>query len=147
MRTVLPLTYDDLYELAVLVPETVVVLNAAKVEERGLDAMGDAFTGRWDGAMLGCGGLVTAWPGVAIGWLILTPRAKKHPQATYRAIRSFLVDRVSKDRLWRIEASVHTYNPLAVKLAEVLGFEREGLRRKFLPDGADAWLYAWIKEN
>ena len=147
MRSVLSLTCEDLQELAVMAPEAAVALNVMKVKTQGLGALGDAYTLRYAGAMLGCGGLLTAWPGVAIVWLILTPRARKHPHVTYRAIREFLSHCVRKDGLWRLEASVHTSSVSACKLAEVLGFQREGLRRKFLPDGGDAWLYAWIRED
>ena len=51
MRTVLPLTCEDLQELSVLVPEAVVAFNAAKVETHGLEVLGDAITVRWDRAM------------------------------------------------------------------------------------------------
>jgi len=147
MRQSTPLELSDLQEMLRLMPELEQHIEIMQANMNSSEALGDAFAVRWDTALLGCGGLLIPWPGVAVAWMILTPTAKKHPIATYRAIRSFLVDRVAKYDLVRIEASIHTHTSESRKLAETLGFTCEGLRLRYLPDGHDAWLYAWIRED
>ncbi len=56
---------------------------------------------------------------------------------TYRA-RSFF----AKGDFQRVEAYVDPEFPQAIKWAEMLGFEREGLMKRFTPSGQDQYLYA-----
>ena len=46
--------------------------------------------------------------------------------------------------LWRIQASVHTTDEQSIKFAEWMGFENEGLMKKFGPDGADYYRFARV---
>ena len=147
MRTALPVTAADLRELVHCVPSVQESFDVLDVTIHGPACLGEAIAIRWAGRLLGCGGVVPQWPGVVSGWLVLTPEASRHVTATYRAVRAFLIDYVLKHGTWRIECSIHTTTPSAAVMAEMLGMAREGVRRRYLPDKRDAWLYAWVRED
>lgn len=44
----------------------------------------------------------------------------------------------------RIDTSVHCHFAQAIRWAEMLGFQNEGLMRKYDPDGLDCYLYAQV---
>ena len=147
MRTSTPLTAADVRGLIALVPGAEVGFAALDVNMQGLEVLGDAIAIRWNGLLLCCGGLVPQWPGVVAAWVVLTPHARRHVLATFRAVRGFLVDYVAKHETWRIECSIHADTREAAEMAEMLGMICEGVRRQYLPDRRDAWLYAWVRED
>jgi RimJ/RimL family protein N-acetyltransferase len=58
---------------------------------------------------------------------------------------SLLLDHVQEDTdLQRIQASVHTRDKQAIRYVEWLGFENEGLMKKFGPDGSDYYRFARV---
>jgi RimJ/RimL family protein N-acetyltransferase len=46
--------------------------------------------------------------------------------------------------LQRIQASVHANDKQAIRYVEWLGFENEGLMKKFGPDGSDYYRFARV---
>ena len=46
--------------------------------------------------------------------------------------------------LKRIQASVHTNDQQAIRYVEWLGFENEGLMKKYGPDGSDYYRFARV---
>jgi RimJ/RimL family protein N-acetyltransferase len=56
-----------------------------------------------------------------------------------------LLDHVQDDAsLKRIQASVHTNDQQAIRYVEWLGFENEGLMKKYGPDGSDYYRFARV---
>ena len=62
--------------------------------------------------------------------------------AITRAIWGFL--RTTDMR--RLETQVFIDWPPGPRWVELLGFEREGLMRRYTPDNRDAWLYAKVRD-
>ena len=91
-----------------------------------------------EGETLAVGGLALAWPGVAEAWLAVNPEASRHPVSLVRACRDMLERLRALLGLIRIQVHVRATDKAALKFSAVLGFENEGLCRKFTPDGRDA---------
>lgn len=113
------------------------------LSSQGLGFLGDAVSAWHKGTLLGAGGLVYPWEGLAIAWLVVTKEAAPYPQATHRAVRSFLLDRVAKHGLWRIEATTRYENQMHQKFLLVLGFRAESLKYAYYPDRTNALLFVW----
>jgi hypothetical protein len=90
---------------------------------------------------IACGGIVEAWPGRALAWSLITPRAFRYFRTLHRLVKTVL-----DDSPWaRIEIDVSATHEAGKRWAEHLGFELECVRRKFTPDGQDMILYARVK--
>jgi RimJ/RimL family protein N-acetyltransferase len=110
---------------------------------------GHAWSGRRlsDGMIIGCGGFSLLWPGVADGWVIFRKiMEKEYRRDAYSVILGMLAAEIKEHGIWRIQATVRTDFPAGIKYAEGLGFVREGLMRKYGPDGSDRYLYALVME-
>jgi len=103
-----------------------------------------AFTGLWEGKIMGVGGINWYWEGVGEGWIILTKNTQDNPMGSYRTIK-MLFKSVLKEDFQRIQAVVRTDWKQANKMVKKLGFKKEGKLRKYCPNGDDAWIYSIIK--
>lgn len=87
--------------------------------------------------VLAVGGVHVLWFGVGEGWVLVSPRCFELPAAfaryTKRAFNSILQD----TNLRRIQASVHTDDKKAIRFANWLMFEDEGIMRNYGVDGSD----------
>lgn len=94
-----------------------------------------------DGEPIACGGIAEAWRDRAIAWSMITPAVFDHFRLLHRCVLSVL-----DEAPWaRIEMDVRADHASGCRWAEHLGFEREGVRRRFTPDGGDMVLYAKVK--
>lgn len=90
--------------------------------------------------VLACAGFYPQWTGRAIVWALLSETAGRHFVRIHRAVlRSFELHPFR-----RIETAVAAGFPEGDRWATMLGFQREGLMRAYLPDGGDAHLYARV---
>lgn len=89
-------------------------------------------------------GIHIMWPGVGEGWLIMSKHAVEYGRSVARyAYRGF--DSIMADNgLHRVQASVSSLDPEAVRFARWMGFENEGIMEKFGPDGSDYYRMARI---
>ena len=92
--------------------------------------------------IVACAGVSVMWEGVAEGWLVMSKHASKYPVSIARYTEGLFDDIMKRNGLWRIQASVNASDVTSVKFAHWLGFEYEGIMRKFAPDGADYFRYA-----
>lgn len=94
--------------------------------------------------IIGCGGVHKMWHGNGEGWLLMSTHAYKMPKTvaryTYRLFDTIMAD----NNLWRIQASVHATDEQSIRFAEWMGFENEGLMKKFGPDGSDYYRFARV---
>lgn len=106
----------------------------------------NSYTYTINGEIACVGGTVILWPGVGEMWMILTANCKDLTSGTEIAlkIRHEMKVLMAENNLWRIQASVRTDFPLAERLTQALGFIKEGVMKKYLPDGTDAYLYARV---
>lgn len=101
-----------------------------------------AYTGRVNGKIVVCAGLIEYWPGRAEAWACLSKDAGQHFLSIDRAVRRFL--RVCT--VERIEAAVDLKFSAGLRWVESLGFELEVPKmRKYFPDGRDAALFSMVK--
>ena len=104
-------------------------------------------TALWDGEVVGVGGVIIYWEGVGEVWILLSPKIRKFPIQMVRCIRK-MYEKHSTDRSFRrLQCVVSIDFPQGQKMVESLGFEKEGLLRKYLPEGTDAWMYSIIRNG
>lgn len=96
-------------------------------------------------ALVGCGGLIIFWPGVAEAWLMLSKKcnfmSNIERAKVVLLIRKKMEELIKEHKLWRIGAIIRPDFPQAIRLATVLGFKREGLLKKYAPDGTDRLIF------
>lgn len=103
-----------------------------------------AFAGVVDGKVVGIGGIVVFWEGVAEGWLILSKDILNQKTDSYRCIKEMMSIVIKKFYLRRLQITVRTDYQRGIKMVERLGFVREGLMKFYCPDKCDAYVYAKI---
>lgn len=90
-----------------------------------------------------CGGVVDLWAGVGEAWMLVSETAKQLRYTSIVGIKEF-VDDVFKD-YHRLQAIVDCENYEGIRLVEWLGFDREGMLRKYSMNGRDQFIYARVK--
>jgi hypothetical protein len=89
---------------------------------------------------IACAGLVEVWGGRAYAWAILSQDAGPYMRWLTREIRF----RLARAPFQRVEMAVDASFANGCRWAEMLGFSMEGLGRKYLPNGHDAFIYARV---
>jgi len=101
---------------------------------------GPAYTLQEGGKVLICCGLLHLWEGRSVAWSLVAQTAGDRFIRIYRHMRDVL----NASPIRRIECTVDPGFDNGHRLAHMLGFEREGLMRSYLPDGRDAVLYSRV---
>ena len=91
------------------------------------------------------GGVHLLWKGVGECWIMLSNEGKLKPLTVAKYTIKLFDDIMSKDSLVRMQASVSASDPKAISFAKWLGFEVEGLMKKYGPDGNDYYRLARIR--
>lgn len=94
-----------------------------------------------DGRVYACAGLMDMWENRAHAWALLSHDAGRYFVRIVRAMRAYL----ELQDIRRIEAAVDAQFSQGHRLMHMLGFEREGHMRAFMPDGRDAVLYGRVR--
>lgn len=102
---------------------------------------GPCFTALDGDDVLACSGVLRMWDNRDQAWALMSEHAGRQFVAIYRAIRRFLDMHDAR----RVEATVDAGFEAGHRLMRLLGFEREGLMRAYLPDGRDCDLYARVR--
>ena len=107
-----------------------------------LKASGPAWTALDDAErIVGCGGLALEHPGCSIAWTLLHPELSgPHMLALHRNARKALEAATTR----RVQADCDPAFAPARRWLELLGFQYEGIRRAYAPDGRDMALYARV---
>ena len=92
-------------------------------------------------AMFGC---IVLWTGVAEIWSIISDDARRYPKQLTIVAKSFSDIVAQSLSLHRLQLTVRSDEPRALRWAEYLGFEIEGLMKKYSPDGADTYILARV---
>jgi hypothetical protein len=101
-----------------------------------------SYTGRVDGQVIVCAGIVPIWDQRALAWAWLGARARFHLVSVTRAVARFLDVQPYR----RVEISVDRDFAEAHRWARMLGFKLEaGRMRAYRPDGGDCSLYARVR--
>lgn len=95
-----------------------------------------------DGLLIVIAGVGIMWEGVGHAWSVPGVYADDYKVSFYKAIKSYLDKVIKENDLHRVQCYVHVDYVISQKYVEHLGFEREGLLRKFGSDKADYYIYA-----
>lgn len=104
-----------------------------------------AYTGLVNGEIIGCAGVQIQWPGVGEAWMMVSTLIEKYPLFVHRSVKKALIEIQEQYQLQRIQTTVLADFETAHKWVERLGFQCEGIMRKFGPDGSDHYRYALLK--
>jgi hypothetical protein len=92
-------------------------------------------------AMFGC---VMIWTGVGEMWSIISDDARRYPKQLTIVAKEFSDIVVQSLSLHRLQLTVRSDEPRALRWAEFLGFKTEGLLSKYSPDGVDTYILARV---
>jgi len=142
MRSSLSLSIFKVEDLKKIDPYTALPPNAEIYFGRG-NVWG--LTAWHEGEIVGIGGIVKLWDGVAEAWFIMSKKGATMPYRVANCTDQ-LFDEVMVDRnLHRMQASVSTLDPKAVRFARWIGFEPEGIMRKYGEKGEDFFRMARVR--
>ncbi len=151
-------TYTGIREF---VAEDMVWVIERGVKEFGLKAMADdhirelaqaredngqCITGVVKDEIIGCGGIDIMWDTVGEVWLMLSYEVNKYPIKTYEVIEEGLEKLIKNNNLRRIQGWGRIGFHQSHTLFRHLGFQPEGLARKYGYDGSDFILYSLIRD-
>ena len=105
-----------------------------------VDHTGFGWAALLDGKTIACAGVLEFWANRGQGWALLSEVALANFIAIHRFARCVLRDQPFA----RVEIFVDQHHDAGIRWAERLGFEREGLMRRFTTDGRDCFLYAKV---
>lgn len=106
--------------------------------------MNTAFTFTRDGHILAIIGGFPFVPGVIHFWAFLSKHIRKYPLDFQKEVLKMLDWYETNEKPRRIQFEVRADYDMGCRWAESLGMQREGLMRKWGPDGSDHYLYARI---
>jgi hypothetical protein len=146
MRSLLPF---DPKHLALIKPQGAQADELGFMESRDWRSYralgGIAWTGKNDSRYLGCGGLYPVWPGRITTWFLLDASFDRYDLLWLARIgRNWLETVGPKLRVRRIEVTVRQSFRPGHLFVKFMGFEYEGLLRKFDPLGNDHVMYSRI---
>lgn len=78
-------------------------------------------------------------------WALLSDSVAKRKKSFHKAVRELIAYSFEKHGLQRMQMSVRTTNRQGWDWARALGFQCEGVMRRYGPSGADCWLFARVK--
>ncbi len=102
------------------------------------------YTGMEDDAVLATGGVHPMWEGVGEAWLLVGKEGYDKPKTVAKWTDYLFQILQEEHKLFRIQASVAALDLTANRYAQWLGFEKEGIMRKYGPDGTDYIRYARV---
>ena len=100
-----------------------------------------------DGHLVLSAGVWQLWPGVGEAWLLPSARLLARPRGPVRTVRRFLDEIAEREGYTRVQATTHADFERGERFLKWLGFEREGVLRKFGPDGSDHKIYSRVKNG
>ena len=105
----------------------------------------DGYTLLDDGKIVAMGGVHMLWNKVGEAWVLLSKHAKSKPRTVAKYADLMFDVIVHKNKLERIQASIAVNDAKAIRFGKWLGFEMEGLMRKYGPDGSDYYRLARVQ--
>lgn len=111
-----------------------------------LQQPGWSYTLIENGHIICCAGIVNMWPGVGEAWFIASSKIHQYPKPFIRFAKTDVMKKVvDENDLWRVQAVCKADWPAALRFANFMGFETEGLMRKYGPEAMDYLRVAWVR--
>lgn len=105
-----------------------------------LEAVGPALSAEHEGRIIASAGIAFQGFGMGMLWAFVSQQAGPHFIRLDRCVRRFL----DIPKLRRIEASTEATFSQGCRWLELLGFQNEGILRKYGPNGEDHIRYARV---
>jgi len=112
---------------------------------KSLHKAGNCFTCIYDEEVIFCGGVNVIFPHTGECWILCSKRIKTFVREIYHYSRIALNKIVNENNLYRLQAHIRPDWKNAINFVENLGFEIEGLCRKYI-NGQDYYLYARLED-
>jgi len=114
-----------------------------------IDVRGKAWSGLLDGEVVGAAGFTPQWDGRSTAWAIFGRKVpKKDWPVIVRFIRAAIAGEMAEHKAKvghaRVDITVPWGFGEGCRLASLLGFEIEGISRKFGLNGADHFVYSRV---
>lgn len=122
------------------IPDDALIDWAKKHEINGI-----AWSGFAEGHLVAAGGVHFYWPGVGEAWTFMTSSLHKYRFSVHKHVYRLLNDIINRHKLYRVQAVINASHQAALDWIEALGFEKEGLMKKYGPDGQDYYMYGRVK--
>lgn len=106
---------------------------------------GPAWTVVSDGDVVAVGGISVIYPGRALCWALVSGQATQGQRVAAARAALKMVRQARWLGVVRLEATVRADWPQAAGFLAGLGFQREGVLRRYGPDGADHEMWARIE--
>jgi hypothetical protein len=95
------------------------------------------------GEAIACGGVVTMFSTSGEIWLRLSKKAGPH---AVRELKTQMYRWISELKLNRLQATGPAAWKELPRFLEWLGMQREGILRRFGPNGDDYFIYSWVRQ-
>lgn len=83
-------------------------------------------------------------PGMMQAWALLSDKIIARKKSFHKQVKLFIEWALEHFSLRRIQISVRTSFPAGYKWAKALGFNCEGVMKRYGPAGQDCWLFARV---
>jgi hypothetical protein len=111
------------------------------------EAYGPGFTGLLpDGEVAACGGVAIQWPGFGVGWAITSDLVDDYMLTFHKTFKRMIAHIERSRGLVRIQTTVHADHLVSRRWLKRLGFETEGLMRRYI-GGDDYYLMARVRHG
>ena len=98
------------------------------------------------GKVLGIFGSSTIWHGLDEAWFLVDEAVRRYGIAMTKVAKKWIALKFQKDKLNRLQITVRCDDVRAYKWAKCLGFQKDGVMRRFGPDGSDFFLMSITKD-
>jgi len=99
-----------------------------------------------NGTPIACGGVMPLWEGVGEGWVVTSELVERYPLTFAKTVWRKMKEIIDEMDLVRVQTLVDAEHTVSMKWVERMGFENEGLMRKYL-GGRDFYRYALLREK
>ena len=105
---------------------------------------GLSFTAIHQDKVIASAGFKPLWDGVAEVWFLASKDFHNHKLQIIKITKTKLKQIVEDNNLIRLQTAVRVDWPEAQRFASFMGLEKEGLMRKYGPDGTDYYGYSRV---
>lgn len=144
-----PFQLDDMLKINLrqIDRETGTEATAGVMGTMAASERGEALTILADDEILSIGGVVSLFPGTAELWSLASTAVDKFPISFHKANIRILDYWIKALKLRRLQCKVYSEHVRSIEWLKRLGFQEEGLMRKYDTQGRDFYLYAKVSDE